>query len=152
MEGAASRAAGENAELRWGIGCKEAYPPWRAIKRDARFLRGKHPFIVAGDHANITYVQVQAKRPATLGTASQDRLNRWCLDWSHEDFKIYTVPGEQNFFNDFHSRGGAPGAAPFYTLEEHARRVEEDLERIQRACGEEQPPSSAKTVQQRLAV
>lgn len=70
----------------------------------------------AGDHTNITYVQVQEARPATLGTATQDRLNRWCLNWHHEDFLIYTVFGEQNSYNDFNSRDGVPGAAPFFTL------------------------------------
>ena len=62
----------KNAELRWGIGCKEAYPPWRAVKKDPQFLRGKFGFIAIGDHRNITHVQVRRKRPASVGPASHD--------------------------------------------------------------------------------
>ena len=118
------------------------------MKKDGHFLRGRHPFVAAGDHANITYVQVQSKRPASLGTASQDRLNRWCLDWSHEDFSIYTIPGEINLFNDFHSRGGAPGRAPFYTLAEHAQDVESKLQQLREAA----EGADETTVDQKLAV
>ena len=60
-----------NSELDWGIGCKEAYAPWRAVKRDGKYLRGRRPWLARGDHANITYVQVRRKRPPNLGTASQ---------------------------------------------------------------------------------
>ena len=60
----------KNAETRWDIGCKEAYPPWRAIKKDAQFLHGKFGFVAIGDHRNITHVQVRRKRPASVGPAS----------------------------------------------------------------------------------
>lgn len=125
----------KGAQCRWGIGCKEAYPPWRAIQKDGHFLRGRFPFMAAGDHANITYVQRRNKRPANLGKASADRLNHWCHDWSHEHFQIYTIPGKINLYNDFHSRGGAPDAEPFMTLGEHARRLEEKLGQLEGEAG-----------------
>ena len=80
--------------------------------------------MAVGDHKNITYVQVRRRRPPNLGCSSHERLDRWCLDWSFENFQIYTVPGKFNFFNDFHSRQGAPKSSPFMTLEEHARRID----------------------------
>ena len=46
----------KGSQLKWHIGCKEAYPPWRATQKDAAFLAGRFPFIAAGDHRNITYV------------------------------------------------------------------------------------------------
>ena len=36
-----------------------------------------------------------------------------------------------NFFNDFHSREGAPEAAPFFTLKEHEARLEQRLRQLQ---------------------
>ena len=54
-------------------------------------------------------------------------MQRWCMDWAHEDFKIYSVPGSQNLFNDFHSRRGAPTGCEFYTLQQHAENVESKL-------------------------
>ena len=117
----------KGAQVRWGIGCKEAYPPWRATQKDGHFLRGCFPWIAAGDHRNITYVQRKNKRSPGLGKASVDRLDRWCHDWSHEDFQVYTLPGEMNLFNDFHTRDGAPDAAPFLTLAEHEERLARKL-------------------------
>ena len=73
------------------------------------------------------------QRPASLGTPAKERLNRWCMDWAHEDFKIYSVPGEKNLFNDFHSRGAAPDQPPFYTLQQHARYVEQKLNAMKRS-------------------
>ena len=101
----------DRTQYRWDIGSKEAYPPWRAIKKDSNLLRSRFGFVAAGDHRNITYIQVASSRPACIGTAGRERMQRWCLDWAHEDFKIYSVPGSQNLFNDFHSRNGAPAAA-----------------------------------------
>lgn len=47
------------------------------------------------------------------------------MDWAHDDFKeVYLVPGEQNLFNDFHSREWAPTGSEFYTLKQHAENVE----------------------------
>ena len=111
-------------QLRWGIGCQEAYPPWRAIKKDGAWLRSKFGFIAAGDHRNITYVMAPSTRPAYIQIPARDRLNRMCLDWAHENFKIYSVPGVDNTFNDYHTRNGAPNAAPFVTLVQHAEQVE----------------------------
>ena len=53
-------------ELDWHPGCKEAYPPMRALEVDSQFLIGKHPFIAAGDHLNITYIMNKKFRPAML--------------------------------------------------------------------------------------
>ena len=123
----------KGSQLRWHIGCKEAYPAWRATQKDAQFLHGKFPWIAAGDHRNITYVQRRQKRPANLNRASRDRLNHWCQDWAHEDFQIYIIPGKMNVYNDFHSRGGAPDAKPFYTLKEHEERLEAKLLALEEA-------------------
>ena len=114
----------DRTQFRWDIGSKEAYPPLRAIKKDRHFLRSRFGFIAAGDHRNITYIQVAKQRPASIGTASRERMQRWCMDWAHEDFKIYSVPGSQNLFNDFHS---APTGCEFYTLQQHAENVESKL-------------------------
>ena len=57
-------------------------------------------------------------------------MQRWCLDWAHEDFKVYSVPGSKNIFNDFHSRHGAPNGAQFFTLQQHAENVEQKLAAI----------------------
>ena len=122
--------------MRWHIGCKEAYPAWRATQKDKAFLAGRFPFIAAGDHRNITYVMRRHKRPANLNRTSHDRLNHWCQDWAHQQFQIYSVPGKQNLFNDFHSREGAPGARPFMTLREHALRLDEKLGELERAVAE----------------
>ena len=121
----------KGAQMRWHIGCKEAYPAWRATQKDANFLHGRFPWIAAGDHRNITYVQRRHKRPPNLGRASRDRLNHWCQDWAHENFQIYTIPGKMNLFNDFHSRQGAPEAGPFYTLKEHEIRLEKKLQQLE---------------------
>ena len=59
----------KGAQMRWHIGCKEAYPAWRATRKDAHFLHGKFPWIAAGDHRNITYVQRRRKRPPNLARA-----------------------------------------------------------------------------------
>ena len=113
----------KGAQLSWHAGCKEAWPPHRALVRDYQFLVGKHPFIAAGDHRNITYIMNKKHRPQILRKTAHDRLDRMCLKWTHENFQIYTVPGVQSTFNDFHSRDGAPDDEPFYTLAEHAERI-----------------------------
>ena len=78
-------------------------------------------------------MQRRQKRPANLNRASHDRLNHWCLDRAHEDFQIYTIPGKMNVYNnDFHSRGEAPDAQPFYTLQEHERRLEAKLKTLEK--------------------
>ena len=125
----------KGAQLRWHIGCKEAYPPWLATQKDAHFLKGKLPFVAAGDHRNITYVMRRNKRPASLSRASHDRLNHMCQDWAHQNFQIYTLPGEKNLFNDFHSRAGAPKAAPFCTLAEHEQRMRRKLGELEEEAG-----------------
>ena len=38
-----------------------------------------------------------------------------------------------NVYNDFHSRGGAPDAQPFYTLKEHEERLEAKLHALEEA-------------------
>ena len=123
----------KGSQLAWHTGCKEAWPPHRALVRDYQFLAGKHPFIAAGDHRNITYIMCKKRRPQILRKTAHDRLDRMCLKWAHENFQIYTVPGVQNTFNDFHSRDGAPDGEPFYTLAEHAERIlakEQALEKL----------------------
>ena len=92
------------------------------------------------------YVMRRKKRPANLNRANHDRLNHWCQDWEHQNFQIYTVPGEQNLFNDFHSRGGAPDAAPFQTLEQHEQRLQRKLDGL-----EEQAALSTDQLDARLA-
>ena len=37
-----------------------------------------------------------------------------------------------NLYNDFHSREGAPGAEPFFTLKEHEHRLEAKLQRLEK--------------------
>ena len=123
----------DRTQYNWDIGSKEDYPPWRAIKKDGNMLRSRFGFIAAGDHRNITYIQVASLRPACIGTASKERMQRWCLDWAHEDFKIYSVPGDQNLFNEFHTRSGAPEGAEFYTLQQHAEQVEAKLAKMKRS-------------------
>ena len=54
-------------------------------------------------------------------------MNHWCQDWANERFQIYTIPGHFNFYNDFHSRNGAPDSNEFYTLAEHAAKLDEKL-------------------------
>ena len=78
----------DRTQFRWDIGSKEAYPAWRAIKKDSNYLRSQFGFVAAGDHRNITYIQVASTRPACIGTGAKERLQRWCLDWAHEDFRI----------------------------------------------------------------
>ena len=73
--------------------------------------------------------------PPNLNRASHDRLNRWCQDWAHQDFQIYTIPGELNLYNDFHSRAGAPEAAPFCTLNEHQERMDRKVRRMESTAG-----------------
>lgn len=97
-----------------------------------KFLRSRFGLVAAGDHRNITYIQVASRRPACIGTAARERMRRWCLDWAHEDFKIYSVPGSKNLFNDFHSRNGAPMGAEFFTLQQHAEQVDKKLARMRR--------------------
>ena len=123
-------------QIDWPTGCKEGYPPTRALDVDAEFLEGKHPFLAGGDHRNIVYIMNKKRRPALLKQTSHDRLNRWCLQWAHADFQIYHVPGEMNLFNDFHSRAGAPRAEPLYTLADHARKVEEKLNQLREDVGD----------------
>ena len=135
----------KGAQMRWHIGCKEAYPAWRATRKDAHFLHGKFPWIAAGDHRNITYVQRRSKRPPNLGRASQDRLNHWCQDWAHENFQIYTIPGKMNLYNDFHSREGAPGAEPFFTLKQHEQRLEAKLQRLEKLAAGTEGEADAKS-------
>ena len=36
-----------------------------------------------------------------------------------------------NIYNDFHSRGGAPDAQPFYTLNEHEEGLEAKLHALE---------------------
>ena len=36
-----------------------------------------------------------------------------------------------NLYNDFHSREGAPGAEPFFTLKQHEQRLEAKLQRLE---------------------
>ena len=36
-----------------------------------------------------------------------------------------------NLYSDFHSRGGAPDAQPFYTLQEHQERLEAKLAQLE---------------------
>jgi len=117
----------DRTQFRWDIGSKEAYPAWRAVKFDGGWLRSPLGFVAGGDHANITFIQVPGNRPASIGTPAQARLRHWCLDWAHENFRIYSMPGEDNLFNDFHTRGGAPRRTPFLSLQEHARRLDERL-------------------------
>ena len=113
----------KGAQLDWHPGCKEAYPPMRALECDSQFLVGEHPFMAAGDHRNIVYIMHKKKRPQILKQTSHDRLNRWCLKWAHANFQIYHVPGISNAYNDFHSRAGAPEGEAFYTLKDHERRL-----------------------------
>ena len=122
-------------QVDWDMGCKEAYPPTRAQEVDAQFLEGEHPFMAAGDHRNIMYIMSKDHRPPVLKTTSHDRLNRWCLRWKHTNFQIYHVPGVMNTFNDFHTRAGAPEAGPFYTLQQHAERLEAKLNALKREIG-----------------
>ena len=64
----------DRTQFRWDIGSKEAYPPWRAIKKDRNFLRSKFGFIAAADHRNITYIQVARQRPACTNPVMTHRL------------------------------------------------------------------------------
>ena len=81
----------KGSQKHWHPGCKEAYPPTRALEVDSEFLTGRHPFIAAGDHRNITYIMNQKRRPAVLRKPAHDRLNRACLKWMHANFQIYTL-------------------------------------------------------------
>ena len=66
-----------------------------------------------------------------------------------------------NTFNDFHSRAGAPENGPFYTLAEHAERLEKKLQQLQEEVGDHggsEPddtashPATAPTVTQHLLI
>ena len=126
-------------QLDWHAGCKEGFPPTRAIEVDAQYLAGRFPFIAAGDHENITYIMNKDKRPQVLKRTSIDRLNRWCLKWAHQNFQIYHVPGVMNTFNDFHTRNGAPDAGPFFTLKDHERQILDKLEKMKTVAEGDDP-------------
>ena len=134
----------KGSQLSWHPGCKEAYPPARANEVDSQFLQGKHPFLAAGDHRNITYIMNRLHRPKILKKTSHDRLDRQCLKWRHTDFQMYHVPGVMNLFNDFHSRAGAPNSEPFFTLADHAAKLEEKLATLQEEAGEGQSRAPVK--------
>ena len=135
----------KGAQISWHPGCKEAYPPVRAYEVDGQFLSGKHPFIAAGDHKNILYIMHRQHRPKILKKTSHDRLNRWCLKWRHADFQMYHVPGVMNLFNDFHTRAGAPGSGPFFTLADHADKLEQKLARLERDVERGTPGAASKS-------
>lgn len=80
---------------------------------------------------------VPKQRP---GTPAKESLSRWCVDWAHEDFKIYSVPGEKNLFNDFHSHSAALDHPPFDTLQQQAAHVERKLNAMKRTVNGN-PPS-----------
>ena len=91
------------------------------------------------------YIMADAHRPANLPVPYEDRLNRWCLDLINEDFFIYSVPGEMNLFNDFHTRGGAPGAEHFLTLAEHAASVDAKLAQLSDSASDDADPQEEAT-------
>ena len=88
---------------------------------------GKFPFITASDHYNIVYIMCKKRRPQILRKTAHDRLNRWYLKWTHENFQIYAVPGVMNTFNAMISIvetvHQTTSLSTFYTLQAHAERI-----------------------------
>lgn len=117
-----------HTQRNWHISCKEFFPTSQAIRNDSFYLKGNGPFVIGDDHENIVHIVMKKNRPASIGKASQDRLNRECVMLMMENFMIYRVPGVDNLYNDYHTRTGAPNhGTSFITLSDHANALEKKL-------------------------